>query len=143
MNENDIIGIIKANNIKSANVIAIFYNKVCIGKYENEKINFENNENVDYSLCYQVRIFNKDLELKIVLKDGKILANVIKEKEPLSENMFFDEDMFLDDKFKKGNRTRLKVRNYLEIDENNQVIISNSRFVKYNNEDTDSGKEEE
>ena len=52
-----ILNIINEHNIQKAYVLAYFYNKVCVGIYENNKIIF--NKEVDYNLLTQIRIFNK------------------------------------------------------------------------------------
>ena len=122
MNKDEIINLIKTQNIENANVLGIFYNKVCIGEFNNNEIIF--NEEVNYSLCNQIRVFNKNLELRIIEKDGKILNKKIDDNFGID---YFDESMFLRDNFDK----RLVVRNYLNIDKNNQLIIDDSRLVEF------------
>ena len=122
MNKDEIINLIKTQNIENANVLGIFYYKVCIGEFNNNEIIF--NEEVNYSLCNQIRVFNKNLELRIIEKDGKILNKKIDDNFGID---YFDESMFLRDNFDK----RLVVRNYLNIDKNNQVIIDDSRLVEF------------
>ena len=70
MDKNKIIDAIKIESVEKASVIAIFYNQVCIGIYENEDIKFD--KDVNYSLCNEIRVFNKDLEIRIIIKDNKI-----------------------------------------------------------------------
>lgn len=122
MNKDEIINIISNANVQNADVIAIFYNKVCVGKYENGEIKFD--ENVNYSLCNQMRVFNKDLEIRLISKNGKILSKKIDDKSGIDS---FDECMFL----RNDTKNRLVVRNYLNIDKNNQVMIDDSRLVEF------------
>lgn len=122
MNKEEIVNLIKIQNIEKANVLGIFYNKVCIGEYKNNEIIF--NKVVNYSLCNQIRVFNKNMELRIIEKDGKILSKKIDDNYGID---YFDESMFLRDNFDK----RLVVRNYLNTDKNNQVIIKDSRLVEF------------
>lgn len=122
MNKDEIINIISNANVQNADVIAIFYNKVCVGKYENGQIKFD--ENVNYSLCNQMRVFNKELEIRLISKNGKILSKKIDDKSGIDS---FDECMFL----RNNTKNRLVVRNYLNIDKNNQVMIDDSRLVEF------------
>lgn len=122
MNKDMFLNIIKAENVENANVIAYFYNKVCVGKYENNEMKFD--QDVEFSLCNQIRFFNNDLEIRLIVKDGKILTKRIDDTQGID---FFDEYMFL----RSDNLKRLVVRNYLNIDKNNQVMIEDSRLVGF------------
>lgn len=122
MNKDMVLNIIKAENVENANVIAYVYNKVCVGKYENNEMKFD--QDVEFSLCNQIRFFNNDLEIRLIVKDGKILTKRIDDTQGID---FFDEYMFL----RSDNLKRLVVRNYLNIDKNNQVMIEDSRLVGF------------
>ena len=122
MDKNKIIDAIKIESVEKASVIAIFYNQVCIGIYENEDIKFD--KDVNYSLCNEIRVFNKDLEIRIIIKDNKIYCKKITDENRLDS---FDEDMFL----RENSKRRISVRNYLNSDDNNQVIIEDSRLVEF------------
>lgn len=147
--------IIEKINLEKAYVLAYFYNKVCIGIFENKDIIF--NENVDYKLLTQIRVFNHEKEIRIVLnEDTKRFETII--IEDLDNENKLDEYMMVagnkieeqnnrfttvtqlgrkidlpfkvtEEEAKKG--IRLVVRNYFEEDSNNQVIISKSRFVGF------------
>ena len=65
MNKDEIINLIKTQNIENANVLGIFYNKVCIGEFNNNEIIF--NEEVNYSLCNQIRVFHFLLHLRLFI----------------------------------------------------------------------------
>lgn len=68
--------IIEKINLEKAYVLAYFYNKVCIGIFENKDIIF--NENVDYKLLTQIRVFNHEKEIRIVLnEDTKRFETII------------------------------------------------------------------
>ena len=110
---------------------------------------------MDFDLCSQLRIFNKDKELRIFKIENKIYSKVICEDE--YKNILNDEYMFISgnkilnsDKSdftlleqigrkvavpaqlteeQLGKEIRLVVRNYYNTDENNQVTISESRLV--------------
>lgn len=122
MDKSKILDIIKLENVEKANVVATFYNKVCIGMYENEDFKFE--EDVNYSLCNEIRVFNKELEIRIVIKNDNIYSKKITDDNKIDS---FDEDMFL----REDSNKKIKVRNYLTTDENNQVIIEDSRLVEF------------
>lgn len=122
MDKSKILDIIKLENVEKANVVATFYNKVCIGIYENEDFKFD--EDVNYSLCNEIRVFNKELEIRIVIKNDNIYSKKITDDNKIDS---FDEDMFL----REDSNKKIKVRNYLTIDENNQVIIEDSRLVEF------------
>lgn len=122
MDKSKILDIIKLENVEKANVVATFYNKVCIGMYENEDFKFD--EDVNYSLCNEIRVFNKELEIRIVIKNDKIYSKKITDDNKIDS---FDEDMFL----REDSNKKIKVRNYLTTDENNQVIIDDSRLVEF------------
>ena len=122
MDKNKIIDAIKIESVEKASVIAIFYNQVCIVIYENEDIKFD--KDVNYSLCNEIRVFNKDLEIRIIIKDNKIYCKKITDENRLDS---FDEDMFL----RENSKRRIRVRNYLNTDDNNQVIIEDSRLVEF------------
>lgn len=121
MDKSKILDIIKLENVEKANVVATFYNKVCIGMYENEDFKFE--EDVNYSLCNEIRVFNKELEIRIVIKNDNMYSKKITDDNKIDS---FDEDMFL----REDSNKKIKVRNYLTTDENNQVIIEDSRLVE-------------
>ena len=122
MDKSKILDIIKLENVEKANVVATFYNKVCIGMYENEDFKFD--EDVNYSLCNEIRVFNKELEIRIVIKNDNIYSKKITDDNKIDS---FDEDMFL----REDSNKKIKVRNYLTTDENNQVIIEDSRLVEF------------
>lgn len=122
MDKSKILDIIKLENVEKANVVATFYNKVCIGIYENEDFKFD--EDVNYSLCNEIRVFNKELEIRIVVKNDNIYSKKITDDNKIDS---FDEDMFL----REDSNKKIKVRNYLTTDENNQVIIEDSRLVEF------------
>lgn len=122
MDKSKILDIIKLENVEKANVVATFYNKVCIGIYENEDFKFD--EDVNYSLCNEIRVFNKELEIRIVIKNDNIYSKKITDDNKIDS---FDEDMFL----REDSNKKIKVRNYLTTDENNQVIIEDSRLVEF------------
>ena len=122
MDKSKILDIIKLENVEKANVVATFYNKVCIGIYENEDFKFD--EDVNYSLCNEIRVFNKELEIRIVIKNDNIYSKKITDDNKIDS---FDEDMFL----RENSKRRIRVRNYLNTDDNNQVIIEDSRLVEF------------
>ena len=122
MDKSKILDIIKLENVEKANVVATFYNKVCIGIYENEDFKFD--EDVNYSLCNEIRVFNKELEIRIVIKNDNIYSKKITDDNKIDS---FDEDMFL----REDSNKKIKVINYLTTDENNQVIIEDSRLVEF------------
>ena len=122
MDKSKILDIIKLENVEKANVVATFYNKVCIGIYENEDFKFD--EDVNYSLCNEIKVFNKELEIRIVIKNDNIYSKKITDDNKIDS---FDEDMFL----REDSNKKIKVRNYLTTDENNQVIIEDSRLVEF------------
>ena len=155
MDENEILNLTLSNSIQEAYVLAVFENKVCIGKYENNKLIFYN-DNVNYSYCSQIRIFNEDLELRIVKNYNKIYHKLINDKdygEKLNDEYMFVSGNKIVENNKEytiieqigrkivlpfsikqddlGKGLRLVVRNYCNIDENNQVIISESRLVGF------------
>lgn len=153
MNIEEIYSKIIENNITKAYVLAIFENKVELGIYDNNEFRFYNN--VDYNLCSQLRIFNKEIELRILKVENEIYTKVISKNN--YKNILNDEYMFVsgnkilsseksnftlleqigrkvavpiqltEEQLEKG--IRLVVRNYYDTDENNQVIISESRLV--------------
>lgn len=149
-----ILNIINEHNIQKAYVLAYFYNKVCVGIYENNKIIF--NKEVDYNLLTQIRIFNKDLEIRFVLNEETNEFDISIIDDNIPNQGIFDEAMFIagnkivgeNDKFttlkqtggeidipfkvnenEASNGLRLIVRNYFNTDKNNQVVIGNSRLV--------------
>ena len=154
MDKNKIMELINNNNIQEAYVLAIFDNMVCIGKLENNELYFY--KNVNFEFCSQIRIFNKQMELKIFQIDNQIYSKLLKDED--YEDKLDDEYMFVvgnkivqnDDKFtvleqigkkiaiplkiansdlEKG--LRLVVRNYCKIDDNFQVTIPESRLVGF------------
>lgn len=158
MNKSDILNKIKENGIKKAYVLATFYNNVCIGYYENDEIYFYND--VNFKLCTEIRIFNKDLELKIIKIDEKIYTKLIKDSD--YSDRLNDEYMYIsgnkilattekytvieqinkkiavplvltENEVKDG--IRLVVRNYCDTDKNNQVIITDSRLVGFSKDE--------
>lgn len=149
-----ILNIINEHNIQKAYVLAYFYNKVCVGIYENNKIIF--NKEVDYNLLTQIRIFNKDLEIRFVLNEETNEFDISIIDDNIPNQGIFDEAMFIagnkivgeNDKFtilkqtggeidipfkvnenEASNGLRLIVRNYFNTDKNDQVVIGNSRLV--------------
>lgn len=154
MDKTDIIKIINEANINNAYALATFYNKVCVGYYENGDLHFY--ETVDFDLCTQIRLFNEELELRIVKVDEKIYSKIIKDDD--YKNKLNDEYMFIsgnkiiekNEKFtviEQINRKvalpltlseeevkagiRLIVRNFCAVDENKQVTIVESRLVGF------------
>lgn len=121
MKKEDILKVIP-DDLDHAHVLAIFYNKVCVGKYINHDFIFDCD--VDYSMCTQMRIFNDEEEVRLLFKDGKILSKVIDDSYGIDS---FDEAMFLRD----NRQNRLVVRNYLTVDDNNQVVIEDNRLVNF------------
>ena len=154
MDKTSIIETLIKNGITNSYVLAEFYNKVCFGIFENNEIYFYSN--VNYSLCNQIRFFNKEKELKIINNNDKIYTKLITDTNQdyklKDEFMFISGNKIIDknDKFtvveQMGrkleiplnllendikNGVRLVVRNYLKVDENNQVTISDSRLVGF------------
>ena len=153
MNLEKIYDEIKQNNINKAYVLAIFKNKVELGYYSLNELHFY--DLVYFDLCSQLRIFNKDKELRIINIENKIYSKVICEDE--YKNILNDEYMFISgNKILNSDKTdftlleqvgrkvavpaqlteeqlgkgiRLVVRNYYDTDENNQVTISESRLI--------------
>lgn len=152
--EEKIYNVIKEHNIEKAYVLAYFYNQVCVGIYENNQITF--NKDVNYNLLTQIRIFNKDLEIRFVLNEETNEYDISVIDDNIPNKGMFDEAMFIagnkivaeNDKFttikqsggeidipfkvtesdvRKG--LRILVRNYFSTDKNNQVVIENSRLV--------------
>ena len=122
----DLIDNLKENSVENAFVLAYFYNKVCVGFYENGKIEF--NENVDYNLLTQIRVFNEKLEIRYVLNDETGMFNHAIIEDDNENEDYFDEYMLVADDDNK----RLIVRNYFEEEKNNhQIVISKSRLVKF------------
>ena len=155
INKEKIIEFIKENNIDKAYVLGTFYDKVCVGIYEDGDILF--NREVNYDLLTQMRIFNRDIEIKYVLDEEKheFICNVTVEddqKETVDEYMYISgnkivssNDRFTtitqigrevdipfkvtDEEVEKG--ILLIVRNYFEENEDNQIVLSNSRLVGF------------
>lgn len=152
--EAKILNVINEHNIQKAYVLAYFYNKVCVGIYENNIIIF--NKEVDYNLLTQIRIFNKDLEIRFVLNEETNEFDISIIDDNIPNQGIFDEAMFIagnkivggNDKFTTLKQTggeidipfkvnekeaskglRLIVRNYFNTDKNDQVVIENSRLV--------------
>lgn len=121
MKKEDILEVIP-DNLEHAHVLAIFYNKVCVGKYISHDLIFECD--VDYSMCTQMRIFNDEEEVRLLLAKGKLLSKIIDDTYGIDS---FDEAMFLRDNM----QDRLLVRNYLTVDENHQVVIEDNRLVNF------------
>lgn len=121
MKKEDILEVIP-DNLEHAHVLAIFYNKVCVGKYINHDFIFDCD--VDYSMCTQMRIFNDEKEVRLLFKNGKILLKIIDDTYGIDS---FDEAMFLRD----NKQDRLLVRNYLTVDDNHQVVIEDNRLVNF------------
>lgn len=121
----NLINDLKGKQIEKASVLAYFYNKVCIGKYENSEIKF--NENVDYNLLTQIRVFNDKIEIRYVLNDetGEFEDAIIEDND---NSDYLDEYMMVSGDDSK----RLIVRNYFEEEkDNHQVVISKSRLVGF------------
>ena len=121
MKKEDILKVIP-DDLDHAHVLAIFYNKVCVGKYINHDFIFDCD--VDYSMCTQMRIFNDEKEVRLLFKNGKILLKIIDDTYGIDS---FDEAMFLRD----NKQDRLLVRNYLTVDDNHQVVIEDNRLVNF------------
>lgn len=121
MKKEDILEVIP-DNLDYAHVLAVFYNKVCVGKYIGHDLSFDCD--VDYSMCTQMRIFNDELEVRLLFKNGKILSKIIDDTFGIDS---FDEAMFLRD----NRQDRLLVRNYLTVDDNYQVVIEDNRLVNF------------
>ncbi len=129
----NIITKIKNENIQKAFVLAYFYNKVCVGCYKNETIEFH--ENVNYDLLTGIRIFNENVEIRFVLDDEnkEFIETVIRDE---NNTDYFDEFMIT----RKGilpfvdsdKELRLVVRNYFEEENNNhQIVLSKSRLLGF------------
>lgn len=152
--EEYVITLLNNENVNKAYVLATFLNKVCVGYIEEKHIYF--NEEVNYSLCTEVRIFNEEMEIRIVKADGKIYSKIIKDEDYNfklnDEYMYISGNKVLEtnDKFtvveqvnrkialpfkltkqEIENGVRLIVRNYCDVDENEQVIITESRLVGF------------
>ena len=118
MEKNDIENIVSNEKIQKAYILAYFYNKVCVGVFENDSINFE--ENVNYNLLTQMRIFNKDKEIKIILNEENKEFDISIINETNSKDKF-DEYMIVSE----------NVRYYFEENSNHQVVITKSRLVGF------------
>lgn len=160
MDKNEILKIINNYNIKKAYILAIFDNKVCLGKLENNELCFY--EDVNYNFCSQIRIFNEQMELRIYKIDNQIYSKIIKDDEVKlddDDDKYIDEYMFIvgnkitqqNEKFTVVEQQRKKialplpiltednvkkgvrlvVRNYYKVDSNSQVIISESRLLGF------------
>ena len=154
MNKEIIINKIKENNITKAYVIGYFYNRVCVGLFANNDIVF--NHNVNYELLTQIRIFNKDLEMKYILDEEKkeFIYSEIKDdnKNYFDEYMFITGNTILDTNAQFTTITqigrivdipfkvtaaevkdgiRLVVRNYFAENQDKQVVLVNSRLVGF------------
>ena len=136
MEKNDIENIVSNEKIQKAYILAYFYNKVCVGVFENDSINFE--ENVNYNLLTQMRIFNKDKEIKIILNEENkefdiSIINETNSKDKFDEYMIVSENVRLPIELKKDERKNLRilVRNYFEENSNHQVVITKSRLVGF------------
>lgn len=121
MKKEDILEVIP-DNLEHAHVLAVFYNKVCVGKYIGHDLSFDCD--VDYSMCTQMRIFNDEKEVRLLFKNGKILLKIIDDTYGIDS---YDEAMFLRD----NKQDRLLVRNYLTVDDNHQVVIEDNRLVNF------------
>ena len=160
MTKEEIIKTIIEKNIDNANVLAYFYNKVCVGIYENEDIIF--NQEVNYELLTQIRIFNETKEIRFVLDEesqefifSEVEDSEIDKEKVIEEYMFVSGNEIVssnerfttvtqlgrvvdiplkltEEEVKKG--VRLVVRNYFEENENKQVVLSDSRLVKFTKE---------
>lgn len=73
--EEDIKTLIKSQSVKKAYVMATFLNKVCIGYFNGKEICFE--EDVDYNLCTEIKVFNEEKEIRMIKIDGKIYSKII------------------------------------------------------------------
>lgn len=158
MDKEEILNKIKEANIDTAYVLATFLNKIRVGYYENNDLHFY--DEVNFNLCTQIRIFNKDIELKIVEIDEKVFSKTIKDEDYTyrlnDEYMFISGNQIIaqnekftlieqinrkialplnltEEEVKKG--IRLIVRNYCNIDENNQIIMSESRLVGFSKDE--------
>ena len=123
----NLINDLKSKVVDKASVLAYFYNKVCIGNYENGEIKFT--ENVDYNLLTQIRAFNEKLEIRYVLNEEthEFEHAIIEDNEGIND--YFDEHMIV----AGDDNKRLIVRNYFEENEEHQVVISKSRLVGFVN----------
>ena len=121
MKKEDILKVIP-DNLEHAHVLAIFYNKVCVGKYINHDFIFDCD--VVYPRCSQMRMFNDEKEVRLLFKNGKILLKIIDDTYGIDS---YDEAMFLRD----NKQDRLLVRNYLTVDDNHQVVIEDNRLVNF------------
>ena len=121
MEKNDIENIVSNEKIQKAYILAYFYNKVCVGVFENDSINFE--ENVNYNLLTQMR--NKEFDISII--------NETNSKDKFDEYMIVSENVRLPIELKKDERKNLRilVRNYFEENSNHQVVITKSRLVGF------------
>ena len=91
--ETKILNVINEHNIQKAYVLAYFYNKVCVGIYENNNIIF--NREVDYNLLTQIRIFNKNLEIRFVLNEETNEFDISIIDDNIPNQGIFDEAMFI------------------------------------------------
>lgn len=136
MERNDIENIIRNEKIQKAYILAYFYNKVCVGIFENDSIKFK--EDVNYNLLTQMRIFNKDKEIKIVLNEESknfdiTTINENDGEDRFDEYMLVSENVILPIDFSDEERKilRILVRNYFEENSNHQVVITKSRLVGF------------
>lgn len=148
--------ILEKIDMEKAYVLAYFYNKVCLGILEKGEIVF--NQKVDYRLLTQIRIFNLEKEIKFVrnddtkefevttIEDNGDISNRIDEAMMLLGNKIVSQNekfttvtqlggildlpfQATEEEVKRG--IRIVVRNYLEEDNNHQVVIAKSRLVGF------------
>ena len=103
---NKIDNAIKKYNIKQAYIMMYFYDRVVMGKVVESKPVYAIKENgdpalTDYcfddELCYEIHIFNTDIELRWHRSEESTAANMefIPIKDPKDDEMFFKEKMFI------------------------------------------------
>lgn len=159
ISKDKIISKINENNMEKAYVIAYFYNKVCVGFFEDNDIYF--NDTVNYDFLTQIRIFNKEKEIIYVFNEDTESFDFSIVEDENNEDVLDEYMMISGNKIKSKNNSfttitqigkcvdlpfevneeevkngiRLVVRNYFKEDENNQVVISKSRLVGFSKTD--------
>lgn len=155
MSEDLIRNKIEEAKIEKAYLLLTCYDQVCVGYYQDHQLIFDESRNIDYSLCTKIRVFNKELELRIMKIGDRTISKVITDdanQDVLDEYMYVIGNKIVDrnnqftiveqikrrvelpfkvteEEVKQG--IRLLVRNYLDVDSNGQVIIKDSRLVGF------------
>lgn len=125
--EEDIKTLIKDQRIKKAYVMATFLNKVCIGYFNGKEICFE--EDVNYNLCTEIRVFNKEKEIRMIKVEGKIYSKIITDEEiyKIEDN----EKILVGEKLEKLNDECMYIRK-------NKLSEVNNSYIKFTTLDTKS-----